>query len=73
MEACRLLILDDDETIGMTWFLWLGGLDTVASTISQMFRRLALDQRTIALDGRRMDGLGRRPCTIQDHPHWSRS
>lgn len=35
--------LSDDEKIGMTWFLWLGGLDTVASTISQMFRRLALD------------------------------
>src|SRR3546814_20679778 len=26
----------------MTWFLWLGGLDTVASTVSQMFRRLAM-------------------------------
>ena len=36
--------LTPDEVIGMTWFLWLGGLDTVASTISQMFRRLALDQ-----------------------------
>lgn len=35
--------LTDDERIGMTWFLWLGGLDTVASTISQMFRRLAMD------------------------------
>ena len=35
--------LTPDEVIGMTWFLWLGGLDTVASTISQMFRRLALD------------------------------
>jgi cytochrome P450 len=36
--------LEPDEVIGMTWFLWLGGLDTVASTISQMFRRMALDQ-----------------------------
>jgi len=36
--------LTPDEVIGMTWFLWLGGLDTVASTISQMFRRMALDQ-----------------------------
>jgi cytochrome P450 len=35
--------LSDDEIIGMTWFLWLGGLDTVASTVSQMFRRLALN------------------------------
>ncbi|PKB14371.1 cytochrome P450 [Novosphingobium kunmingense] len=37
--------LTPDEVIGMTWFLWLGGLDTVASTISQMFRRMALDQK----------------------------
>ncbi|WP_447762547.1 cytochrome P450 [Sphingopyxis panaciterrae] len=36
--------LTPDETIGMTWFLWLGGLDTVASTISQMFRRLGMDR-----------------------------
>jgi cytochrome P450 len=35
--------LTDDEKIGMVWFLWLGGLDTVASTISQMFRRMALE------------------------------
>ncbi|MFV8816756.1 cytochrome P450 [Haliea sp. E17] len=34
--------LSDDEKIGMVWFLWLGGLDTVAATISQMFRRMAL-------------------------------
>jgi len=34
--------LTDDEIIGMTWFLWLGGLDTVAATIAQMFRRMAL-------------------------------
>lgn len=34
--------LAPDEIIGMTWFLWLGGLDTVASTVSQMFRRLAM-------------------------------
>ena len=37
------VVLSDDEVLGMTWFLWLGGLDTVASTVSQMFRRLALD------------------------------
>ena len=37
--------LTPDETIGTTWFLWLGGLDTVASTISQMFRRMALDTK----------------------------
>ncbi len=34
--------LTEDEIIGMTWFLWLGGLDTVAATIAQMFRRMAL-------------------------------
>jgi cytochrome P450 len=32
-----------DERIGTIFFLWLGGLDTVASTLSQMFRRLAID------------------------------
>jgi cytochrome P450 len=35
--------LTDDERIGAIFFLWLGGLDTVASTLVQMFRRLALD------------------------------
>jgi cytochrome P450 len=34
--------LTEEEKIGMVWFLWLGGLDTVAATISQMFRRMAL-------------------------------
>ena len=34
--------LSADEKIGTVWFLWLGGLDTVAATISQMFRRMAL-------------------------------
>lgn len=32
----------EEEKIGMVWFLWLGGLDTVAATISQMYRRMAL-------------------------------
>lgn len=32
----------EDEKIGMVWFLWLGGLDTVAATIAQMYRRMAL-------------------------------
>jgi cytochrome P450 len=35
--------LTDEEKIGMVWFLWLGGLDTVAATISQMYRRMALE------------------------------
>src|SRR3546814_14574432 len=34
--------LTEDEVIGMTWFLWLGGLDPVASTVRQMSRRLAI-------------------------------
>jgi cytochrome P450 len=33
----------EEEKIGMVWFLWLGGLDTVAATISQIFRRMALE------------------------------
>ncbi len=35
--------LTDEEKIGIVWFLWLGGLDTVAATISQMFRRLVME------------------------------
>jgi cytochrome P450 len=35
--------LNDEEKIGIVWFLWLGGLDTVAATISQMFRRMAVE------------------------------
>lgn len=34
-----------DEKIGAMFFLWLGGLDTVASTLQQMFRRLAIDHK----------------------------
>ncbi|MDG2003793.1 MAG: cytochrome P450 [Novosphingobium sp.] len=34
--------LTEEEKIGTVWFLWLGGLDTVAATISQMYRRMAL-------------------------------
>ncbi len=46
-------LLTDDEKIGIVWFLWLGGLDTVAATISQMFRRMALQpeiQRKLRAD-----------------------
>ena len=45
--------LTEDEKIGMVWFLWLGGLDTVAATIAQMFRRMALQpdiQRQLRAD-----------------------
>ena len=33
----------EEEKIGMVWFLWLGGLDTVAATIAQMFRRMVME------------------------------
>jgi cytochrome P450 len=51
--------LTDDEKIGMVWFLWLGGLDTVAATISQMFRRMALQpeiQRQLSADPELING-----------------
>ncbi len=35
--------LTDDEVLGTVFFLWDGGMDTVAATSSLMFRRLALD------------------------------
>jgi cytochrome P450 len=35
--------LSDDEVLGTIFFLWDGGMDTVAATSSLMFRRLALD------------------------------
>lgn len=35
--------LTDDEVMGIVFFLWVGGLDTVAATSSMMFRQLALD------------------------------
>jgi cytochrome P450 len=44
----------EEEKIGMVWFLWLGGLDTVAATISQMFRRMAFEPEIQA--------------TLRDHP-----
>ena len=34
--------ITDDEMIGTMFFLWVGGLDTVAATTALMFRRLAL-------------------------------
>ena len=35
--------ITDDEIIGTVFFLWLGGLDTVASSLGLIFRRLALN------------------------------
>jgi len=37
--------INDDEMIGTVFFLWQGGLDTVASSLSMMFRRLAIDTK----------------------------
>lgn len=34
----------DDDIMGIYFMLWLGGLDTIASTLSMMFRRLGMDQ-----------------------------
>jgi len=36
--------ITEEEIIGTMFFLWVGGLDTVAATTSLMFRRLAQDQ-----------------------------
>jgi cytochrome P450 len=33
----------DDELVGMIFFIWDGGMDTVAATSSLIFRRLAMD------------------------------
>jgi cytochrome P450 len=35
--------ITEEEIIGCMFFLWVGGLDTVAATTALMFRRLALD------------------------------
>ncbi|CAN7576655.1 cytochrome P450 [Phenylobacterium sp. LjRoot219] len=35
--------LTEDEIMGIVFFLWIGGLDTVAATSALMFRQLALD------------------------------
>jgi len=48
--------LTEDEIIGTVWFLWLGGLDTVAATISQMYRRMALQPEIQTM--------------IREHPEW---
>lgn len=55
--------LSADEVLGMTWFLWLGGLDTVASTVSQMFRRLARDP---ALQARIRDNPAIIPSAVEE-------
>ncbi len=55
--------LTDDEKIGIVWFLWLGGLDTVAATISQMFRRMALEP---AIQRQLRDDPGLLPTGIEE-------
>jgi cytochrome P450 len=49
--------LTDDEIAGTIFFLWDGGMDTVAATSSLIFRRLALDpalQRLVRASPERM-------------------
>lgn len=36
--------MTEEEILGIVFFLWLGGLDTVAATLSMTFRRLGMDQ-----------------------------
>jgi len=36
--------ITDDEIMGTIFFLWLGGIDTVAGSLAMMFRRLAKDR-----------------------------
>ncbi len=55
--------LTDDEKIGMVWFLWLGGLDTVAATISHMFRRMALQPE---IQGWLRDDPGLIPTAVEE-------
>lgn len=55
--------LTTDERIGTIFFLWLGGLDTVASTLTQMFRRLALDH---ALQQRLRDNPALIPGAVEE-------
>ncbi|MEN9717153.1 MAG: hypothetical protein RIQ99_31 [Pseudomonadota bacterium] len=55
--------LNPNEVLGMTWFLWLGGLDTVASSVSQMFRRLGMDQ---ALQARIRDNRELIPTAVEE-------
>lgn len=47
------LPLTEEEKIGIVWLLWLGGLDTVASSIALMYRRMVFEpaiQRQLAAD-----------------------
>lgn len=55
--------LAPEEVLGMTWFLWLGGLDTVASSVSQMFRRLGMDP---ALQARICDNPAIIPTAVEE-------
>ncbi|HEY3696474.1 cytochrome P450 [Phenylobacterium sp.] len=55
--------LTEEEIIGTVFFLWLGGLDTVAATTSLMFRRLALDP---ALQQKLRENLDLVPDAIEE-------
>ena len=53
----------DDEILGTIFFLWLGGLDTVASTLAMIFRRLGLDT---AMQQRLRDDISLIPEAVEE-------
>ncbi|HEX7852461.1 MAG TPA: cytochrome P450 [Sphingobium sp.] len=55
--------LTDDEILGIIFFLWDGGMDTVAATSSLVFRRLAVDQ---GLQQIFRDNVGKMPVAIEE-------
>ena len=55
--------LTEEEKMGAVFLLWLGGLDTVASTLGKMFRRLAIDH---ALQQRLRDDPSLIPGAVEE-------
>lgn len=55
--------LSEEEKMGAVFLLWLGGLDTVAATLGQMFRRLAMDHD---LQQRLRDDPGLIPGAVEE-------
>ena len=53
----------DDEVLGTIFFLWDGGMDTVAATSSLAFRRMAVDQELQQLV---RDNVDRMPVMIEE-------
>lgn len=55
--------LTDDEVIGIIFFMWDGGMDTVAATSSLMFRRLGID---LELQQHLRDNPGRMANAVEE-------